>query len=101
MTFASKSISKEENIPETDFKMTFAKSNKETTTNNTGSGLFMNVANITSKKSECSSGGLFMNVTQHKRNERIKDPKILRYEYTGKTTNVDNDNPNIIRIIRF
>lgn len=101
MTFASRPTDKKEVVPETDFKMTFAKSNNKTTTSDNGSGLFMNVAKGMSETKSSSTNGLFMNVTQQKRNEKIKDPNIIRYEYKPNNINDDGDNPNIIKIIRF
>lgn len=99
MTFA-KPVNNKEEIPETDFKMTFAKSNNQTTTNSNGSGLFMNFASSKSKERKGTSDGLFMNVTLHEKKEKVRDPNIIRFESNVKVKD-DDINSNIIKVVRY
>lgn len=96
MSFASKKPT-EGTTSQTDFKMTFSKSNNKTTTNNNGSGLFMNVGSIKSNNKTSNNG--FMNVKLQEKKEKIRDPKIIRFDSDNNIPD-DNSNPNILKIVR-
>lgn len=100
MSFVKPSNEKD-NIPDADFKMTFALSNNKTTTNSNGSGLFMNIVSGKARDKKGKSDGLFMNVTLHEKKEKIRDPNIIRFESNTPVKDDDSGNPNIIKIVRY